>query len=126
MSTAPLENVGSINNAGQLSMTRIEEDGVPKTAQQVGAWTQDSKGVSGKAEAGDRFGALVSSVLLTSLEDDDDSIWDVALVTVPREDVGDVVDAGMAYLGNGDGHASIALAMPVAQAGAGIGMVPMR
>ncbi len=126
VSTAPYENVGSISNAGQLSMTRIEEDGVPMTNHQVGAWTQDSKGVAGKAEAGDRFGALVSSVLLTSLEDDDDSIWEIALVTVPREDVGGVVDAGMAYLGSGDGNHSIALSMPVKQSGAGIGMVPMR
>jgi hypothetical protein len=82
--------------------------------------------VAGRAERGDRFGTASSSVLLTSIEDDFDVVWRVAMTTVPREDVGGVADAGMAYLGVAPGARSIALVPPVRQVGAGLGMVPMQ
>ena len=123
---APLENLGSTANAGQLSMTRFETDASPTTGVQPTSWTQDSPGVAGKAETDDRFGARMSAVLLTTLEDDDDLVWPVILVTVPREDVDGVKDVGLAYLGYPPGQGSIALVLPVRQAGAGLGMVPMQ
>lgn len=125
--TSPLEDLGDTVNAGLVAMTLIQpEDGSPTPGAQPGAWTQDSAGVAGRAERGDRFGTASSSVLLTSIEDDFDVVWRVAMTTVPREDVGGVADAGMAYLGVAPGARSIALVPPVRQAGAGLGMVPMQ
>ena len=96
---SPLEDLGSDSGAGMLSMTRIEHDGSAKPGAQPGAWTQDSAGVAGTAEGGDRFARALSWVQLTTLEDDDDLVWAVTLVAVPGEDVGSITDAGMAYLG---------------------------
>jgi hypothetical protein len=107
-------------------MTFINQDGTPRSGAQPGAWTQDSTGVAGGVERGDRFGATLSSVQLTTPEDDDDLVWPVTLVTVPREDVNGVVDAGIAYLGVAPGVGSVALVPPTLQAGAGLGMVPMQ
>lgn len=126
VATAPREDLGSTANAGLQSMTLLNEDGSPTAGEQPAAWTQDSPGVVGRAEAGDRFGAALSSVVLTRLQNDEDSVWSLTLLTVPREDVGSVPDAGMAYLGVAPGARSIALVPPVLQAGAGIGMVPMQ
>ena len=121
---APYEDLGSVKDAGQASMTRFETDASPTTGIYPAAWTQDSTGTSGAPEKGDRFGAAMSSVLLTNIEDDDDVVWEVTLVTVPREDSGGVVDAGLAYLGYAPGAVAVPLSMPVKQTGAGIGMVP--
>ncbi len=126
MATAPREDLGSTSNAGLLTNTWIKENGSTRAGMHIKAWTQDSAGVAGRAESGDRFGARASSVVLTDLEDDDDSIWDILLVTVPGEDVGDVEDAGLAYLGVAPGMNSVRLKMPVTQTRAGVGMVPMR
>lgn len=118
--------VGSVVDAGMVTMTRIERFGTPATGAQPRAWSQDSAGVTGVPERGDRFGAMASAVELTALEDDDDVLWAVNLVTVPGEDLGSVTDAGMAYLGFTPGKGSVALVPPVAQTGAGLSMVPMQ
>lgn len=123
---SPLEDLGATADAGMLAMTFISPDGAPNSAGQPDAWTQDSPGVAGGAERGDRFGAGLSSVRLTTPQDDFDPVWSVTMVTVPREDIGAVADAGMAYLGVAPGEGSVALVPPVLQAGAGLDMVPMQ
>lgn len=121
VATAPLEDLGSTADAGMLSMTLITSDGGPFSEGQPGAWTQDSAGVAGTAERGDRFGAALSSVQLAT-----PTAWSVTMVTVPREDIGSVADAGMAYLGVAPGSGSVALVPPVLQTGAGLGMATMQ
>jgi hypothetical protein len=123
---APLEDLSGEQNAGSISMAEYDVYGHLEPTNRPAAWSQDSAGVAGAAERGDRFATAMSSVLLTRLEDDDDSIWLQNLVTVPREDVGSVADAGTAYLGFAPGKGSIVLTPPVLQAGAGLDMVPMQ
>ena len=124
--TAPLEDLSGEQNAGSLSMAEYDVYGNLEPRNRPASWSQDSPGVVGAAESGDRFGTSATSILLTDLEDDDDSIWFQNLVTVPRENVSGVADAGMAYLGFAPGAGSIALTPPVLQAGAGVGMAPMQ
>jgi hypothetical protein len=130
VATAPGEDLGSAANAGLLTMTTVnEEDATPAAGEQPGAWTQNSAGVSGVAETGDRFGSALSAVLLTQHVidgDENEPGWPVIMVTVPNEDVGTVADVGMAYLGVAPGLGSVELVPPVLQRGAGIGMVPMQ
>ncbi len=125
VAASPGEDIGSTRDGGMLAMTRIGEDGRPQNGSQVGGWTQNSAGVSGVVERGDRFGSRLSSVQLTTEVDDGDLIWPVVLVTVPNEDVGSVADAGLAYLGVAPGAGSVVLVPPVLQSGAGLGLVPM-
>ena len=89
-------------------------------------WTQDSPGVAGKPLRRTTDSApAMSSVLLTTLEDDDDLIWAGHPVTVPREDVDGVKDVGLAYLGYPPGAAiAVPLSIPVKQAGAGSAWSP--
>ena len=124
--TAPLEDLSGEQNAGSLCMAEYDVYGAVALTNRPASWSQDSAGVYGTAERGDRFGTAATSILLTRLEDDDDSIWFQNLVTVPREDVKGVADAGMAYLGFSPGAGSIALTPPVLQAGAGLDMAPMQ
>jgi hypothetical protein len=121
---SPLEDLGSASGAGMLSMTRIKDDGSASSGPQPGAWTQDSPGVYGVAEDQDRFGRRLGWVQLTEAE----SLLNlpVLIVTVSREDVGTMTDAGMAYLGYPPGTASVPLVLPDPQAGAGLGMAPMQ
>ncbi|MGH3381160.1 MAG: hypothetical protein ACRDP6_41150, partial [Actinoallomurus sp.] len=51
------------------------------------SWQQDSPGVNGKAEAGDRFGATMSNVLLPQ-QPTDDGWLSLVLIGVPGEDGG--------------------------------------
>ncbi len=131
VATAPAEDLGRRVDAGLLTMTSIDEQTArPAAVPQPGAWTQDSTGVSGAAENGDRFASAVSGVQLTRYvaEDGDgeeDLGWPITLVTVPYENVGSVVDGGLAYLGVAPGAGSVVLLPPVNQTGAGVGMVPM-
>ncbi|WP_344018234.1 hypothetical protein, partial [Microlunatus capsulatus] len=87
----PHEDVGSRVDAGALALA---VPGYPLT--QV---SQDSPGAGGAAEAGDRYGAAVSS-WATSLGD---HAVVVVAVGVPGEDVGRAVDAGLV------GHAAVEL-----------------
>ncbi len=124
--TAPLEDLNGEQNAGSISMAEYDAYGVLLPDNRPASWSQDSPQVAGAAERGDRFATDASAVILTRMEDDDDSVWFQNLVTVPREDVGGVVDAGMAYLGFAPGAKSVALTPPVSQRGAGLDMAPMR
>ena len=77
----PYENIGSAVDAGSLTVF----DGA--------AWrgaSQDTTGVSGTAEAGDRFGAAV----LVAPRCGDDIYHDI-MVGAPGEDIGSVADAGI-------------------------------
>lgn len=75
----PSEDLGTRKDAGALQLLRTD----PQTNALIKApsWTQDSPGLAGKAEAGDRFGAALS--------------WDGSAVGVPGEDVGQAKDAGL-------------------------------
>jgi hypothetical protein len=108
-----------------VSVTTVGErqDGTPAPGVQPGGWTQDSAGVSGRAEAGDRFGSGLEGSQLATLVLDEDSVWGLALVTVPGEDIGDVRDSGMAHLGLAPGAGSVPLVPPRAQPGSGQGLV---
>lgn len=76
----PGEDVGTIKDAGLVESL----DGQ--------SWQQDGAGVPGKAEAGDRFGATMSNVLLPQ-QPTDDGWLSLVLIGVPGEDggVGSVV-----------------------------------
>ncbi|TDB90962.1 FG-GAP repeat protein [Actinomadura sp. 7K534] len=88
----PGEDVGTEKDAG---MVHIVED--PQAAIESAGIGQDSAGISGASEAGDRFGASVSAA------------WHPALpvrvaVGVPGEDIGDASDAGMVTVLGYDGR----------------------
>ena len=121
---APGENLGSARDAGMVSVTRIRpEDGVPASGAQPAGWTQDGPGVTGRAETGDGFGAVLAGIQLATVQQDEDSVWAVVLVTVPGEDGGATSNSGMAHLGMPPGAGSVPLIAPVTQAGAGAGMI---
>jgi hypothetical protein len=122
---SPGEDLGTVRDAGMVSVTTVGErqDGTPAPGTQPGGWTQDSVGVSGRAEAGDRFGAGLEGTQLAREVLDEDSAWGLALVTVPGEDIGAVRDSGMAHLGLAPGAGSVPLVPPRAQTGSGSGLV---
>jgi hypothetical protein len=122
---SPGEDLGRVRDAGMVSVTTVGErqDGTPAQGAQPGGWTQDSAGVSGRAEAGDRFGSGLEGSQLATLVLDEDSVWGLALVTVPGEDIGRVRDSGMAHLGLAPGGGSVPLVPPRAQTGSGQGLV---
>jgi hypothetical protein len=78
----PLEDVGSRVDAGAVS---VWHDGA------VSTYTQNSPGMGGTAEAGDRFGASLTSA---SWPDSRGNLQNALLVGAPLEDVGRRVDAG--------------------------------
>ena len=89
---APGEDVAAKKDAG---MIHIVED--PSVAIEETGIGQDSAGVSGASEPGDRFGASVAAA------------WDPALslrvaVGAPGEDLGDAADAGMVTVLGYDGR----------------------
>lgn len=85
---APGEDVGKAKNAGMVNTYGdFNEDGV--FAEPGPGHTQNSKGVKGAAETGDRFGSAIASY---PYEEQD---YDNILVGVPGEDLGDVRNAGM-------------------------------
>lgn len=75
----PDEDLGDLRDAGSVTYLPTTRAGRSAPAE---TWTQDSVGVPGEAEAGDRFGAAVGSR----------GAW--AAVGAPGENVGDVHDAG--------------------------------
>jgi hypothetical protein len=81
----PWENAGSKANSGTVLILYGSSKGLSDRDQ---LWSQDSKGIKGVVEAGDRFG----SSLVTYDEDDDG--FDELVIGIPYEDVGSVVDAG--------------------------------
>jgi len=122
---SPGEDLDAVRDAGLVTVTTLDErhDGTPAPGAQPDGWTQDSAGVSGVAESGDRFGARVSGVQLATESSDDDSVWGIVLATSPGEDLGAVRDGGLAHLGLAPGSGSVPLVLPVAQAGAGSGLI---
>jgi hypothetical protein len=121
---SPSEDVGSIPDAGMAGISRVSEAGAP-LATGSASWTQNSTGVSDAAERGDNAGAVLSAVSLTSVVDDEDVVWQSVVITVPRENRGQTVDAGRAYVSI-PGQTSVVLLPPFTQSSAGIGMAPMR
>ena len=91
----PGEDVGAKADAGAVTIARIS----PKTLEPTGTVrtvNQDSTGMAGTAESGDRFGAAVSSMRVGGTTR--------FLVGAPGEDVGRVKDAGMVQtIGTGKG-----------------------
>ena len=81
---APGTNVSGQNDAGWVGF-EVAYDGENEPVEV----TQDTPGVPGAAETGDRFGAAVSLNYLTGTTDIVD-----AVVGVPNEDVGSLADAG--------------------------------
>ena len=76
----PLEDIGSRADAGAVWFLRVGSSGTAAPSQ---SFDQDSSGVTGTAEAGDRFGASVGMR------------GRVAAIGVPREDDGSRADSGM-------------------------------
>ncbi len=80
----PGEDLGRLQDAGAAHSFAA----TGRSATSIAAVTQNSRGVPGRAEAGDEFGAsvLASTVSL--------GCGDVTVIGVPGEDVGAVADAG--------------------------------
>jgi hypothetical protein len=122
---APGEDVGSVANAGMAGLSRVGEDGSPLSGSPSIGWNQESDNVPGASETNDRFGATLGHVRLARAVDDDDSSWQLAVVTVPGEDIGGVSNVGSAYVGVPQGGRSVPLNFPFSQTGTGDGMVGM-
>ena len=85
----PGGNIGGQNDAGWVGVVHAYDGENVETA-----ISQNSTGVPGSAEAGDRFGAAVSiNEFLTEDPASDDFVIDV-VVGAPNEDVGSAADAG--------------------------------
>ena len=87
----PGEDVGGISNAGLVQTFGFSRT-VPDSLVPSVAYTQNSKGVPGVAEAGDRFGAAVSGGIFQCNETTS------AAVGAPGENVGQIKDAGSVTL----------------------------
>lgn len=83
---APLENIGSLGDAGVVHVFYGTEGGLHPNVDQL--WHQNTSGAEGNAEGGDRFGSALASGLLNSDARDD------LVIGVPGENIGSVVDAG--------------------------------
>ena len=82
----PGEGIGAVSNAGAVALIRGSSFGLTDLGDQF--WSQDSAGIKNFAEAGDRFGDVLSSG-----DYNNDGKWDVA-IGIPRENVGPLIDAG--------------------------------
>jgi hypothetical protein len=98
----PGEDVGSLVDAGAVTILYGSNAGLTATGNEI--WHQNSSGIEGAAEAGDRFGAALAS------GDFNDDFADDLAVGVPGEDVGALRNAGsvnVLYGGGGGGlHAA--------------------
>jgi len=85
----PGEDLGDTTDAGMVNtFGDVDEDGVPR--EPGPSYTQNSRGVAGVPEPGDRFGTA-----LARYAPGEQSDADVVLVGVPGEDIGSIRDAGM-------------------------------
>ncbi len=100
---APLEDVNGFADAGALTQLVLDPPLGAGTRSKVvvsGArsWTQDSAGVAGGAETGDRFGTSVEALDLQPSDANGGTVPDpgapLFVAGAPGEDVGGVVDAG--------------------------------
>jgi len=121
---APLEDVGRIVDAGTVSSTPIRHNGSLDPDRQPASWTPGKSGESGGAQPGDRLGAGLSMVPLSSADGEELERPGV-IMTVPGKDLGTAADAGMAYLSGSAGD-PVPLVATIKQAGAGLGVVPMK
>ncbi len=87
----PGEDIGSRRDAG--SVARYRDLGNHKVGDWA-SWNQDSSGVPGVNESGDRFGAAVSIGWVEVLVDGDPQSKHVYVIGAPGEDIGSVRDAG--------------------------------
>ncbi|MFI7588633.1 FG-GAP repeat protein [Spongisporangium articulatum] len=87
---APGEDVGKLKDAGSVQLFR--SSGVPGQLRPDRSVTQDSKGVPGTAEAGDRFGAVVTAGTFTCQEQSQ------IAVSAPGEGIGKAARAGSVTL----------------------------
>ncbi|WP_385912919.1 hypothetical protein [Terrabacter sp. GCM10028922] len=94
----PGEDVGSLRDAGLVHQLKVGKT----AATSLLVRTQDSPGVAGAAERGDRFG---SSLLggPGDFDDDEQCHGTAVMIGVPGEDLGSVVDAGAVNVGDGVG-----------------------
>lgn len=102
----PGEDVGTRSDAGAVTVLLLV-DPVPGV-DLAASWTQDSAGVAGTAEAGDRFGAALAAR------------HDRVVVGVPGEDVGTWRDAGMVQLFDGPDGGRLVPRQGLTQDSAGI------
>jgi hypothetical protein len=93
----PLEDVGSDRDGGAVGVLYGTEDGLQAASPDDQLWTQDSPGVGGAAEAGDRFGAS-----LALADFGGDGFADLA-IGVPLEDRPTNRGAVNVLLGSGTG-----------------------
>jgi hypothetical protein len=115
---APGEDLGATADAGLVTSTRVDVSTGAPLAAAGPPWTQDTPGVRGVPEPGDRFGSALVVAQLAEPPDDEDPER-VVLVTVPGEDDGRTPDTGMAHLGLPGGPGSVPLVPPVLQPEAG-------
>ena len=83
----PGEDIGLLANAGAINFIESSSGTTPLRARS-GVLTQNTRGVPGVAEAGDRFGSILARWEALHTSD--------LLVGIPDEDLGDVKDAGAA------------------------------
>ena len=83
---APNENIGSLADAGQVTVLRDVYDEIDGAV----VYDQNSAGVPGSAEAGDRFGRSLDTVRVGATSR--------LAVGIPGEDVGSVSNAGSVQL----------------------------
>jgi hypothetical protein len=101
--SAPFEDVNGLADAGAITQLVLDpplRQGTHSSVVVSGArsWTQDSAGVAGGAEAGDRFGVSVGSLDLQPSDENGGNIPDpgapLFVAGAPGEDIEGVVDAG--------------------------------
>jgi hypothetical protein len=86
----PGGNIGELNNSGWVGVLHAYDGG-----NVANAISQNSTGVPGSAETGDRFGAAVSINQLLPYSASHPDTFDIDVVVgVPNEDVGSIADAG--------------------------------
>jgi hypothetical protein len=86
---APGESFGTLVDAGQVTILYGSASGLQTTSPAAQSWYQDTAGVAGTAETGDRFGAALTAADVNGDGKDD------LVIGVPGEDVGSAIDAGM-------------------------------
>ena len=91
----PEEDLGATSNAGMVHVIHGSLSGLDPSDNQ--SWHQDTSGVIGTAEAGDRFGAT-----LESSDFNGDSVFDLA-IGVPDEAIGAIAGAGAVNVLYGSG-----------------------
>lgn len=86
----PQEDIGSIQDAGAISVVYGTDSGVTTAGDQ--SLHQNTHGISGVAEAGDRFGESLA------VGDFNDDGFDDLAIGVPGESIGEVNEAGAVHI----------------------------